>query len=118
MFHTRMYPYIVNHSVKKLRQDCDALERVLARSTYFLNPKEEPKIVPPPFHAFLYKRLYASTGSLPSSSIKKFLGWKYVTINFGINAVYDDMRFAMSYCLPHNPTVRGFNVPSSAWNTT
>ena len=50
-------------------------------------------------------------GSLPSSSIEEYLGSKYVTINSGVNALWNDMRFAMSYCAQHNPAVLGFNVP-------
>ena len=34
-----------------------------------------------------------------------------MTIHWSANALCDDMRFAMSFCLIHKPTVRDFNVP-------
>ena len=107
-----LHPFVAPSS-KMLRKEVDELERVLIWSTHFVSKKTQDTSKRPSLLEFPYKKLFASTGSRPSYTIKQSLGYKFHVIQNSLNELCDKMRIAMSHCLQCDPIYRGFHVPYS-----
>ena len=73
-------PPFVARTSKMLRKEVDELERVLIWSTHFVSKKTQDTSKRPSLLEFPYKKLFASTGSSPSYTIKQSLGHKFHVI--------------------------------------
>ena len=109
---TTLHPFVARSS-KMLRKEVDELERVLIWSTHFVSKKTQDTSKRPSLLEFPYKKLFASTGSRPSYTIKQSLGHKFHVIQNSLNELCDKMRIAMSHCLQCDPIYGGFHVPYS-----
>ena len=107
-----LHPFVARSS-KMLRKEVDESERVLIWSTHFVSKKTQDTSKRPSLLEFPYKKLFASTGSRPSYTIKQSLGHKFHVIQNSLNELCDKMRIAMSHCLQCDPIYRGFHVPYS-----
>ena len=107
-----LHPFVARSS-KMLRKEVDDLERVPIWSTHFVSKKTQVTSKRPSLLEFPYKKLFASTGSRPSYTIKQSLGHKFHVIQSSLNELCDKMRIAMCHCLQCDPSYRGFHVPYS-----
>ena len=104
-------PPFVARTSKMLRKEVDELERVLIWSTHFVSKKTQDTSKRPSLLEFPYKKLFASTGSGPSYTIKQSLGHKFHVIQKSLNELCDKMRIAMSHCLQCDPIYCGRSQP-------